>query len=219
MNRALIIVTALAALLTLSLVLKNRSNEPTVENTLETEAEETVVSPVGDTIVPLIQNGDSLWMWNDTFMEFEFARFMSQEEIAGIPVKDSDEDGVINLSWKSLQAILYAKAYFEDYGMEVYIPAFPDLIKALDGKRVEVQGFTIPFDEDEHFVALSASPFANCFFCGKGSPSSVISLYLKDEEKLYKVDEFLEFEGTLRLNYDDPQEFYYILENAMPAKR
>ena len=63
-------------------------------------------------------------------------------------------------------------------------------------------------------MSLSYNPYASCFFCGKASPASVMSMYLKDEDVRYKMDDFKTFRGTLHLNYDDPNEFYYILRDA-----
>ena len=42
-----------------------------------------------------------------------------------------------------------------------------------------------------------------------------MNLYLKDQRKRYRMDEFVKFKGTLHLNSDDPNEFYYILRNAV----
>lgn len=226
MNKVIVFLAFLAIVLTLALWLTSEATEGSEtlhEEPTQVEADSLMAESDGysgrEAAGPtLIEDGDSLWVWNDTFMEFEFSRFMSDEKIVGIPVTDSDGDGVLDLTWKSLQAIHYAREYFDDFGMEVYIPAFPNDIKALDGQKIEVQGFTIPFDGEEAFVALSATPFANCFFCGKGSPASVISLYLEDPEKVYKVDDFKRFEGRLRLNHDDPEEFYYVLEDAREVR-
>ena len=41
-----------------------------------------------------------------------------------------------------------------------------------------------------------------------------MNMYLKDEGKRYRMDEFKKFRGTLHLNSDDPDEFYYILRDA-----
>ena len=37
---------------------------------------------------------------------------------------------------------------------------------------------------------------------------------MKKNKKTYKIDDFKKFKGTLHLNYDDPNEFYYILKDA-----
>jgi len=38
---------------------------------------------------------------------------------------------------------------------------------------------------------------------------------MKDGTKRYEIDDFKTFKGTLHLNYDDPNEFIYILKNAV----
>jgi hypothetical protein len=101
--------------------------------------------------------------------------------------------------------------------MKIYAPVFPDGLKAIDGKQVIIEGFVIPFDEKGDILALSANPYAACFFCGKASPASVLSLYVK-KKKRYKMDDFRKFKGVLHLNADDPEEYYYILRNAVPIK-
>lgn len=111
--------------------------------------------------------------------------------------------------------INYQLKYFSELEMEIYAPVFPKEIKELDGKEVAIIGFVIPFDEEEQLLSLSANPYAACFFCGQASPASVMSMYLKNKRKRYKVDDFKRFRGTLHLNHDDPNEFYYILRNAV----
>ncbi len=122
----------------------------------------------------------------------------------------------IRVSWKLLMDIEYKLQYYEVVKVEMYAPIFPEALKALDGKEVVVEGFVIPFDEDiSAMVALSANPYASCFFCGKASPASVMSVYFKNKGKRYKIDDYRIFTGTLQLNYNDPNEFYYILRGAV----
>lgn len=130
------------------------------------------------------------------------------------PVSYSEAGPSSEISWMTLMDITYELRYFKQLDMEIYAPVFTDAVKALDGKEVTIEGFVIPFDKELEILALSANPYASCFFCGKASPASVISLYLKDEGKRYKMDDYIKFKGTLHLNYDDPDEFYYILRNA-----
>ncbi|MEO0788838.1 MAG: hypothetical protein AAFY36_09260 [Bacteroidota bacterium] len=118
------------------------------------------------------------------------------------------------LDWRFLVDIEYELKYFEELDMEVYVPIFDEVHQALDGQEVVIEGYVIPFDLDGNFLSLSYNPYASCFFCGKASPASVMSLYVRDEDKRYQVDDFKKFRGTLHLNYDDPNEFYYILRDA-----
>ena len=126
----------------------------------------------------------------------------------------SDDQAPVKVTWRTLTRIEYVLKYYEEISMEMYAPVFSDTLKKLDGKLVEVEGFVIPFDETGKEIALSANPFASCFFCGKGSPASVMSMKLAKPGKKYKMDAFLKFTGRLRLNYSNPKEFYYVLEKA-----
>lgn len=119
------------------------------------------------------------------------------------------------IKWKVLMNIRYQRKYFKKLETEMYAPVFSDAIKKIDGQEVIIEGFVIPFDEEGKLLALSYNPYASCFFCGNASPASVISLYLKDKDENYKIDDFKKFRGTLYLNYDDPDNFYYILKDAI----
>ena len=129
-------------------------------------------------------------------------------------VEDNSDQEPIRVNWDVLMDIEYKLKHFEEIGMEIYAPDFMKAQKELDGKEVIIEGYVIPFDEDGGSLTLSHFPFAACFFCGNASPASVISMYLRNEKKRYKIDDFKKFRGTLHLNYDDPYEFYYILRDA-----
>lgn len=118
------------------------------------------------------------------------------------------------VSWPLLMDIDYKLKYFKKIDMEIYAPVFSEAVKALDGKEVAIKGYVIPIDEKGELLALSAMPYSSCFFCGQASPASVISVYLKDKGKKYKTDDLRKFRGILTLNYDDPDELYYILKEA-----
>jgi len=124
-----------------------------------------------------------------------------------------DEEPII-VMWEDLIDINYETRFFKDLEMEVSAPIFGMKQKALDGKEIMITGFVIPFDENTEYLSLSANPYASCFFCGNASPASVISMYMKQGGKRYMIDDFKTFKGTLHLNYDDPNEFIYLLKNA-----
>ncbi len=161
---------------------------------------------------------DSVFIWDETFYEFIPVRVFDPKKDGGCSftalVSQSGDSKPIKVSWQTLTRIEYVLKYYEDIGMEMYAPVFHDNLKKLDGKLVEVEGFVIPFEETGAEIALSANPFASCFFCGKASPASVMSLKLAKSGKKYKMDSYLKFTGRLRLNYGDPMEFYYVLEGA-----
>ncbi len=159
---------------------------------------------------------DSLYRWHDQLLDWvpvkninEFYPLLTSNVLVTEPLSEP-----IEIKWEELMDIGYRLRYFEELEMEIYAPVFPEAIKKLNGKEIIVEGYIIPFDEEEELLSLSYNPYASCFFCGKASPASVISMYLKDKGSRYKMDDFKKFRGVLYLNYDDPNEFYYILREA-----
>lgn len=128
------------------------------------------------------------------------------------PPEMSEE--AVTIDWGLLQDIKYDLKYIEDLEMSVYTPLFSDAIKKLDGKEVIIEGYIIPLLEEGNEVALSANPYASCFFCGAAGPASVMSVFLKEDGEKFKLDDIRKFRGKLKLNYDDPEQFYYMLEDA-----
>lgn len=137
---------------------------------------------------------------------------MSELDLEKIHAIDDQEP--LKIDWEVLTDINYKVRYFESLDMDINAPLFGKAQKALDGKEVIITGFVIPFDENMEYLSLSANPYASCFFCGNASQASIISMYMKDGTKRYQIDDFKTFKGTLHLNYDDPNEFIYILKNA-----
>ena len=118
------------------------------------------------------------------------------------------------LSWKTLEGIEFEEKFVKDIDGYMLFPKFTPQLKNLNGKQVSVEGYVVPVDKSGSYVALSANPYAACFFCGKAGPASVMTVKLKKKNPKYKIDDYTTFTGTLRLNTDDVKEFYYILENA-----
>lgn len=123
------------------------------------------------------------------------------------------------MSWKTLQKIQYDEKYFEEGKGYFMVPKFSDVLKNLDGKTVIVEGFVIPIKEKGDQIALSANPYASCFFCGRSGPASIMTVKLKKPNSSFRIDDYFAFTGVLRLNADNIKEFYYILENAEQINR
>ncbi len=121
---------------------------------------------------------------------------------------------VIETNWDILQAIDYIPKYNEELKGKVLFPKFPNRIINMDKKLVQLEGYIIPVDRTGATLVLSASPYAACYFCGKAGPASIMTVKLKIANKKYRTDNYKKFKGTLRLNYSDIHEFYYILDNA-----
>jgi len=159
---------------------------------------------------------DSLYRWDEQLLHWATVGAFEEYQavLAAYPPAVSAASQPIEIRWEVLMDIQYRLRYFKELNLEMYAPVFGNAQKALDGKEVIIEGFVIPFDAEEELLSLSANPYASCFFCGKASPASVISMYLSNKGKRYKMDDFKKFSGTLHLNTDDPNEFYYILRDA-----
>ena len=159
---------------------------------------------------------DTLYRWNDQIFDLVPVAQSTEDYQQELGSQSADYSGPepIEIEWEVLTNIRFRLRYYSSVDMEMLAPVFPRALKALDGKKVTITGFVIPFDEDQELLALSANAFAACFFCGQASPATVISMYLKNSIRRYKMDDFKKLTGTLELNLDNPNEFYYILRDA-----
>lgn len=119
------------------------------------------------------------------------------------------------LTWDEMANVQYDRKWSDDLEAYFWFPEFEEEMKAMEGKQVYITGYLIPFDESNGAYVLSAFPFAACFFCGNAGPESVMGLQLLKEGPKFSTDEFLTFQGSLRLNDDNVYEMNYILEDAV----
>jgi hypothetical protein len=122
------------------------------------------------------------------------------------------------IDWNTLADVTFKEKYHEKTKEWYLYPTFGAVSKSLNNVDVRIKGYIIPLDVDEDIYALSAFPFAACFFCGGAGPESVLRLKFKNKPKKYKTDQVATFAGKLRLNATDVNEFNYILENAFEWK-
>ncbi len=175
----------------------------------EVESFEKIEEKTGDYSI-----NETLYRWDEQLLDWIPVEETPEYEAQLVNYNQAEHPAAKPIPWELLMDIRYKLRYFSELEMEIYAPVFPEVLKILDGKEVTIKGFVIPFDKNQDEMALSAYPYASCFFCGKASPASVMSMYLEDKRNRYKIDDFKKFRGTLHLNYDDPNEFYYILRNA-----
>jgi hypothetical protein len=122
------------------------------------------------------------------------------------------KDTLINLDWQTLRDVRYKRKYHAEYDEYFEYPIFGSLVKALDRKKVEVQGYIIPLGGGAY--ALSKNPYAACFFCGGAGPETVIGLNFAKAPKRLKVDDYLRIRGIFRLNEESVEQFMYQLHAA-----
>jgi hypothetical protein len=120
----------------------------------------------------------------------------------------------IVLNWMVLQRVNTRPVSIQGVEGLLPLPVFPEKIRQYDGKMVDIDGYVIPLDKTGKTIALSAFSMAECFFCGKAGPASVMTVKLKKPDKKYKTDQLATFRGRLRLNDKDPKELFYVLEDG-----
>ncbi len=128
---------------------------------------------------------------------------------------DDSKDTLVNLDWQTLRDVRYKRKYHAEYDEYFEYPIFGPQVKALDRKKVEVQGYIIPLGGGAY--ALSKNPYAACFFCGGAGPETVIGLNFAKVPKRLKVDDFLRIRGIFRLNAESVEQFMYQLHAAEVA--
>ena len=203
--------------------IKNKviSNIPDKSNIKEVAPE--VIKEQKNVIPPTIDVNhwvnDSVYIWDKQQMNWMaseiYKQTPNQTNIIRYSTHESSLKKPIKVNWKTLMNIRYRLKYFHQIQAEMFSPIFGNDVNILNGKEIIIEGFVIPFDEEGELIALSYNPYSSCFFCGNASPASVISMYMKDGDVTYNLDEFRKFKGTLFLNQDDPDQFYYILKNAV----
>lgn len=113
-------------------------------------------------------------------------------------------------SWRTLGQVELVK---KDRKM---VPAFAQVVTALDGKAIKVQGFMMPLDigdKQRRFLLVAAPP--HCSFCLPAGPDAMIEVRAKSDVR-YGFDA-VALSGTLQVLKDDPAGLYYRLVDAVPV--
>ncbi|MEO0725822.1 MAG: hypothetical protein AAFZ63_14870, partial [Bacteroidota bacterium] len=167
----------------------NQDSESTTDSTPTSPVEEPIPAPE-ETLASLPAVAlDSVYAWNDTLFDWVAQRLINPEKDLYKPTlvatSTAQDRPPTVVDWEILTNIEYRSEYFAEMDMEMYAPIFSDKLKALDGQLIEITGYVIPVVDDGREIALSANPYAACFFCGKASPASVMSVQFdKPKRKL-----------------------------------
>ncbi len=98
---------------------------------------------------------------------------------------------------------------------------FPEVIKKLDGKRVRISGFVVPYDDPEKlskFIVLKT--VVGCFYCNPPGEDEVLFIRLSAKEKPPELDgKKLTVEGTLHLKNpeskdEEAKQFLFTIDDA-----
>lgn len=101
---------------------------------------------------------------------------------------------------------------------DIVKPRFGQTIKALDGKKVRLQGFMLPLEQSEkqqHFL-LSAYP-PHCSFCLPGGPNTMVEI--KANRPVAFTFEPITLTGQFALMEGDASGLFYRLDGAAVVAR
>ena len=171
------------------------------------EAMETGITSQLDTFI-----NDTIYRW-DAY-RLDWVVDMESNPVDCAVSEDSLSQPAV-VQWELLEDIRYRLRYFSEIGAEIFAPIFGSAVESLHEREVIIEGYIIPLDGKSELLCLSFNPYASCFFCGNASPASILNLQLKEKGKRYEMDSYKKFKGTLHLNLDDPNQFYYILRDAV----
>lgn len=119
-------------------------------------------------------------------------------------------------SWSNLSLVSTTTSFDAAFGIEVKKVKVSPVVKALEGKEIEIDGFIIPLTgklAQNHFM-LSKFNEKMCFFCGKAGPETAMQVFLSNNQKQKYTDEKIKVKGILRINENDPSGLLYTLEKA-----
>ena len=124
-------------------------------------------------------------------------------------------EGYQLLTWDDLRQVTFEKKFYESEGQYFDFPTYSEEIKRRQDEDVYISGYLLPVNPDSNIYVLSAYTFSSCFFCGQAGPESIVELTLEDQlDESYATDQWITFKGNLKLNADDLDHLYYILDKA-----
>jgi len=175
----------------------------------EPEADE-VLPPFSTLLLP--EDRDTTTVWN------------VQPDCVFVELSYSDDQLIngkqyLNISFQHLAQVTFREAMSME-GFLFLKPFFSDSVRNLSGKWITITGFLVPIDHASGFFALSANPYASCFFCGNSGPESVIDMRMKGSPNMPQgIDNMITVTGRLRLNEHSFYELPYILEDTELSAR
>jgi hypothetical protein len=126
-----------------------------------------------------------------------------------------EDTAVQKVTWKQLSDVIFDRKWDEKMQMPMLYPSFSRTIKAMHGKNISISGYVIPVDAKGGMYVLSANPNSSCFFCGGAGPETIMTLKFKSGKPAFETDDYVRFQGRLRLNEKNIYELYYNLDDAV----
>jgi hypothetical protein len=120
-------------------------------------------------------------------------------------------------AWNTLSMVTFQREFDQTFGIDIEKPVLNPVVRTLEGKEIEVEGYIIPLTgkiEQSHFM-LSRFPQSMCFFCGKAGPESAAQVFTKGGKKIAFTDEKIRVKGILRINVTDITNLLYTIEDGV----
>jgi hypothetical protein len=118
--------------------------------------------------------------------------------------------------WASFAKTKFVTKYNEAAGEYFMTPNFPEELKALVGKEVDLEGYYMPIDvEGNAYIILSKFPYSQCFFCGGAGPETIAEVTFKVKPTKFEADQFIRVKGKLKLNEKDIEHGNFLLIDAI----
>ena len=120
--------------------------------------------------------------------------------------------------WNTFADVEFEMKFIKELGYEIEMPVFDDDIRQLAGQEIVLKGYYIPLEYDRRSIVLSKMPYTSCYFCGGGGLETIAEIHFAENQKRFKPDDLLTIRGKLRLNDNNLEHLFFILEEAELVK-
>lgn len=92
-----------------------------------------------------------------------------------------DHTPMMNSTWEAIDKMMYKVS--TEGNKKVYTPAYPEPLKKLENKVVELPGYMVPLKSGRNHdtYMLSVLPITQCQFCGTNGIPPMVEIFMKKE--------------------------------------
>lgn len=126
--------------------------------------------------------------------------FEGRAQVINEPIPDHTP--MMNEVWEKINLLMYKVT--KKNGETIYTPHFPDPLKALSDKTVELPGYLVPMHSGRNHdtFMLSVLPIMQCMFCGQNEIPPMIEVFMKKGKNVRFTEEPIKIRGRMFLNGD-----------------
>lgn len=110
-----------------------------------------------------------------------------------------DHTPMMNSTWDAIDKMMYKVT--TEGNKKVYTPAYPEPLKKLENKIVELPGYMVPLKSGRNHdtYMLSVLPIAQCQFCGTNGIPPMVEIFMKKGTVRF-TDEPIKLKGRMVFN-------------------